>query len=407
MQGSLSLFDGGLIKRTKNRRMDAHFPFGNTSTIDWSSIIVVGLGLLLPGLLSAVVDRWWTRREYAQQQAARQTGEVFAIPPMLRSPTLFAMFALSAISLVMLIAALNGPQPGVTMTTGVGLCLLFGPLVIGGLMFLLHNTGMVILTAEGVLLRRPGHKRFLRYDEIVAVNSQSQLLAPGIVIRGRGRVLRIPRTLENRPHFYNVLLQRVAPGVRDAALGKTTAATKEGPVYTLTVSHRVWALYITGTVLFILIYLGIGLMGIWSGLARGVIPPFNTLWVRNALLFFLMVSLIFVPALIVVLHSLLTKYGPFKIAQPVAWQFYQQRICYRLPRSHWQERPASDLRHILLYPRVHQVRAQGIEQPVTLYMLILEFNDGAQLVIDQERATQFGQTPERLWAMLMELYEAK
>ncbi|HOT93329.1 MAG TPA: leucine-rich repeat domain-containing protein [Anaerolineae bacterium] len=375
----------------------------NASRIDWTSILVIGCGFVLPVLLSVVVDRWWTRREQAQQQVAQETGEVFAIPPMLRGSTLFVIFSLSAISLFMLIAALNGPQTGVTMTTGIGLCLLFAPLIIGGLAFLLHNTGMVILTADGVMLCRPGHRQFLRYDEIVAVSSQLQLLRPGIVISGRGRRLCIPRTLENRPYFYNLLLQRVAPEVRDNALGKTSApTTHDGPVYTLAISRRTWTLYIAGTVLLFFIYLGIGLMGIWSGLAQGIV--FNASRLRDALLLFLMVSVIFVPALIIVIHGLVTKYGPFRMEQPIAWQFYRDRIRYRLPRSDWYERSAGDLQGVFLHPQVSYVRAQGIEQPVTLYMLVIEFNDGVRLVIDQERASQFGQTPERLYTLIRGLY---
>lgn len=382
----------------------------NASRFDWSSIIVIGFGFVLPVLLSIVVDRWWTRRELAQQQAARQTSEVFAIPPLLRRSALFAMFGLSAISLFVAIAALNGPQTGITAEAGVGIPLLFSPLIVGGLIFVLHNTGMVTLTAEGVTLRRSGRARFLRYDDIVAVTSQARLFAPGIVIRGHERVLRIPRMLENLPRFYALLLQRVSPAVRDAAIGKTApvpaiSTVDGGPVYAFAISRRVWALYIAGTVLLALIYLGIGLLGIWSGLARGEIPPFNTVWVRNSLIFFLMISVFFVPALIIVIRGLTTKYGPFKMEQPVAWEFYRDRIHYRLPRGDWQERPASALLRVTLRPRIATARGgRGIKQEVTLYMLILEFADADPLVIDQERAVQFGQTPERLHMLIGDLY---
>ncbi|MGC9393441.1 MAG: leucine-rich repeat domain-containing protein [Anaerolineae bacterium] len=392
----------------------------NASRIDWSSIIVIGFGFVLPVVLSVVVDRWWTRREFAQRQAARQTGEVFAIPPQMRSPTLFVIFSLSAVSLFMLIAALNGPQTGVTMETGVGLCLLFSPLVFGGLIFLLHNSGMVVLTAEGVTLRRSLRRQFVRYANITAVTSQSRIFSPGILIEGDERTLRIPRMLENLPRCYTLLLQRVSPAVREASLGSTaspSAATVPavssmdgGPVYAFAVSRRVWALYIAGTVLLVLIYLGIGLLGIWTGLARGEIPPFNTVWVRNALIFFAMISVFFLPALIYVIYRLLTKYGPFKMEQPVAWEFYRDRIRYRFPRGDWEEQPASALQSLTLKPLRTRVRAvRGIETEVTLYMLVLEFADDTQgnpkiLVIDQERTVQFGQTPERLHVMLTQLY---
>ncbi|MEJ5308421.1 MAG: leucine-rich repeat domain-containing protein [Anaerolineae bacterium] len=383
----------------------------NASRIDWSSIIVIGFGFVLPVVLSMVVDRWWTRRELAQRQAAQQTGEVFAIPPLLRSPTLFSMFGLSAVSLFVAIAALNGPQTGISAEAGVGIPLLFSPLIVGGLIFILHNTGMVTLTAEGVTLRRSGRALSLRYDDIVAVTSQARIFSPGILIRGQGRALRIPRTLENLPRCYALLLQRVSPTVRDAALGKPVVTPPSvsqdgGPVYAFAISRRVWALYIAGVVLFILFYLGIGLLGIWSGLARGEIPPFDTAWVRNSLIFFALISVVFLPALIIVLRALTTRYGPFKMEQPIAWEFHRERIRYRFPRGGWQEQPARALQRVTLRPRTVTVRSgRGIEQEVTLYMLVLEFADATLLVIDQERAVQFGQTPERLHALIGELYE--
>jgi len=214
--------------------------------------------------------------------------------------------------------------------------------------------------------------------------------------------------LENLPRFYALLLQRVSSAVRDAALGKTAPAISTvdgGPVYAFAISRRVWALYIAGTVLLALIYLGIGLLGIWSGLARGEIPPFNTAWVRNSLIFFAMISVVFLPALIIVIRGLTTKYGPFKMEQPVAWEFYRDYIRYRLPRGDWQERSARELQSMVLRPRNVTVRSRrGIEREVTLYTLILEFSSADPLVIDQERAVQFRQTPERLHQMLAQLY---
>lgn len=392
----------------------------NASRIDWMSIIVIGFGLVLPVVLSVVGDRWWTHCEYAQRQAARQTGEVFAIPPQMRRPTLFALFGLSAISLFMLIAALNGPQTGVTLEAGVGLCLLFAPLVIGGLIFLLRHSGLVVLTADGVTLRRSLRCRSVRYADIVAVTAQACLLAPGVLIRGRERGVRIPRGLENFPRCYALLLQRVAPAVREAALGNTaptSAATAptaapvaDAPVYAFAVSRRVWALNLGALALLVLLYLGLGLLGIWIGLARGEIPPFNTVRGRNALIFFALISVFFVPALIISIRSLWTRYGPYRMERPVAWEFYGDRIRYRFPRGGWTEHSAHALQSLTLQPLPARVRGgRGIETTVMLYNLVLEFAEDTggsapTLVIDHERAAQFGQTPERLYQMIVYLY---
>lgn len=381
----------------------------NASRFDWASISVIVFTFVLPSLLSAGVDRWWAAREHAQQQAARQTGEVFAIPPLLRGPTLFVVFALSAVSLFMLIAALNGPRTGVTLEAGVGLCLIFAPLTVGGTIFLLCNTGMVVLTVEGVVLYRPVRRRLLRYGDIAALTSGAVPFAPALVIRGDGRTLRIPRTIEALPRLYELLLARVPAAVRDKALGHAAPSTADGPVYTFAINRGVWALYIVGTVLFVAIYLGIGLMGLWIGLARGDVPPFTARWAWDTAITFLLVSVLFVPALIFILRSFFTPYGPFRLEQPSALELYRDRVRYRFPRSSWQERPARDLRRVEVQPLPFTVRARAegaiIEQPMTRYMLVLEFTGAARLVIDQERAAQFGETPERLRALCEELYQ--
>jgi len=171
----------------------------------------------------------------------------------------------------------------------------------------------------------------------------------------------------------------------------------------------VWALYIAGTGLFILFYLGIGLMGLWLGLARGDVPPFTWRWLRDIALVFLLVSTLFLPALIFIMRSFFTKYGPFKIEQPVAWELYRDKIRYRFPRGPWQERGARDLQRVTLEPLPFTVRARAsgfiIKQNMMRYMLVLEFVGDKRLVIDQERAAQFGESPERLHVMINQLYE--
>jgi Leucine-rich repeat (LRR) protein len=386
----------------------------NASRFDWASASVIFFTFVLPTVLSWGVNRWWAARERAQKLAAQQEGTVFVIPPLFRSPALFVLFCLAAVSLFVFIAALNGSQTGMTMEAGVGIPLLFSPLMVGCLVLVLHNTGMVVLTAEGVALRRPGRERFLRYGDIVELKSQVRVSSSALLIRETGQTLRIPRTVDNLPRLYELLIERVPPAVKDAALGKTVAARDVGgPVYAFKIRGRVWALYIAGTVLFVMLYLGIGLMGLWIGLARGVVPPFTGRWLRDTAFTFLLVSTIFLPALIFIIRSFFTKYGPFEIKQPAALELYRGKIRYRFPRGPWQERPACDLQSMALTPLPFAVRARAdsatgsrtiVEQEVTRHMLVLEFVDAERLVIDQERAAQFGESPERLHMMFKQLY---
>jgi len=203
----------------------------NASSFDWASAGVIFFTYVLPLVSSLGVNRWWTAWEQAQQQAARQAGAVFPIPPLFRSPTLFVVFGLSAMSLLFLISALNEAQTGTTMETGVVLTLIFSPLILGGVVFVLRNTGMVVLTAEGVSLRRPMQRRLLRYGDIVEIKSQVNPFSPALLIRGAEYTLRIPRMITDRPRLYKLLLERVSPAMRDAARGKTVAAPRRTRVY--------------------------------------------------------------------------------------------------------------------------------------------------------------------------------
>ena len=160
--------------------------------------------------------------------------------------------------------------------------------------------------------------------------------------------------------------------------------------------------------LFVLLYLGLGLMGLWIGLAQGDAPPFTGEWLLPTVIFFLMISVFFLPALIFVIRSLLTRYGPFKIEQPVAWEFYRDKIRYRFPRSGWYERPARDLERVTLGPLPFRARARYggalVLQRVMRYIVVLEFTGDTRLVIGQERAAQFGESLERLRATIRKLY---
>ncbi|MBN1872603.1 MAG: leucine-rich repeat domain-containing protein [Anaerolineae bacterium] len=191
------------------------------SRLDWATISVIGFTFVLPVILSWGLDRWWARREYAQRQAAQQGNEVFMISPLFRGETLFVVCTLSAISLFVFIVALNGPQTGITMNAGVGIPLLFAPLIVGGLIFALRHSGMVILSAESVTLQRMGREQRVRYNDVVALRSRSNPLIAALLIRGEGRTLRIPRMVENLPRLTDIVFARVPPAVRDAALEKT------------------------------------------------------------------------------------------------------------------------------------------------------------------------------------------
>ncbi len=388
----------------------------NASPVDWASLLVIGLCFVFPVAGSRGLSCLWARYEQRQRQAAQQEGRVFPIPPFLRDPALFALLGAGAIVLFMIPVGLNAETTGVSPGAWWLFPLLFGPIMLGMAALLWPNTGLILLTAEGVAVRRWGRERFLRYDAIAGMRDGFGV-PPALHLRGAGQILSIPRTVENYAELYALLLARIPTATREAVLRKpvpppapvSAPAASAGPLYTFGISRRVWTWYIVGTVLFVLLYLGLGLVGLWVPLLQGDERVFTWPWLRNVLLFFLMLSALFLPATIWIIRSFFTPYGPFKIKQPSLIELYRDKIRYRFPRGGWRERPATALRQAQLspLPTKVRVRVQGggvIEQTVTLYFLTLAFDDGEQLIIGQERATQFGVSPEQLHVILKQLY---
>ncbi len=93
--------------------------------------------------------------------------------------------------------------PGIFVAIGIGL-----------LAFFRHTTGLVLLTAERVAVRRLWtRERALRYAEIESIRPLVFGVPPIMVLRGGRRTLRIPRTAQNFPRLYTLLLER-APALR-------------------------------------------------------------------------------------------------------------------------------------------------------------------------------------------------
>lgn len=373
------------------------------SRTNWASLLVVVLIGVGPWLASWFLTRRWAAWEQAARQVAQQEGTVFTIPAFARATTLWVLLTSLAVCLFFMVVALASKSGG-SLGSSLGLWLILLPLMASCLYVLLHYTGLVILTPEAVVMRRLGREKRLRYADITAIQELVWGIPPNLVLRGSGQTLRIPRTVEHLPALYAQLLDRIPPAVRHALLGLPPDAA----VYQLTVRRRARVWYGIGTLLFILLYLGIGLMGIWIPLGRGDVPPLTWRWARDTGLTFLLVSTLFLPALFFILRSFFTSWGPFGIKQPNALELRPDEIRYRFPRGAWQTRPARDLQRVVLESEPVMVRARAagalIEERVMVYRIVLVFVDGEQLTIDQERAVQFGESPERLYQLLKRLY---
>jgi hypothetical protein len=182
---------------------------------DWASIFVILTLFVLPFLLTWGLLRWWEHRGRTLEKTAQQEGEAFVIQPLARWGVLLSAFGMLAIGLFLFILGwVEGASgrrnllellfvPGIFVTIGIGM-----------LVFFRHTTGLILLSPEGIAVRRLwARERVMRYDEIESIRPMVFGVPPNMVLRGGGRKLRIPRTVHNLPHVYALLLER-APALR-------------------------------------------------------------------------------------------------------------------------------------------------------------------------------------------------
>ncbi|MFP4346353.1 MAG: hypothetical protein ACLFU8_16805, partial [Anaerolineales bacterium] len=403
-------------------------------SIPWPLLGVIFVTLILPRVGARLIDRRWSAQEARVLEAARQEGRVFPLPPAFRETILWVLLSLGAVTLMFL----GEPQ------TALALLLTFTPVFAAGLYWLLRNSGLVLLTGDAVVLRRLGREKRLPYDEIVELRAQNlKRLFTAFVLQGERRTLRIPHLVTDRAALYTALVNR-APHLHPAAQerpdgGARRAAQRVIPLEVsswetanngasdlpstarqtqaaetlphLQVKPVVWWLYGLGVLFLALIYVGLGLAPLWSALFSGDAPPFDPDLLKGAAILFLMLSVIFLPALIFAFYALFARKGTMA-KHPVEYELYPDRIRYRyLRQSTWEERPARELKRVILetFPVSVQTRAEGLRftHRVTAHALLLEFaghKRNKQLVIDRERALQFGKRPENLYELFRRLY---
>jgi hypothetical protein len=322
--------------------------------------------------------------------------QVYRVPHLFRAPSLLVLLGAIALDPFLLVIALVG-RAGI----GLGSALLFiglsAPLLLALPLYLLyHNSGQVILTADAVVIRRWRREKRLRYDEVVAVRELDWNLPPNLVLQGAKATVGIHTQIEGFEELYQRLVQRVEVMRR--------RAEAEFPlVLQVTLSYQV--LLIGGLVALLAFYLGIGLLPVWSELAREA-PEFSAVLLRNATIWLAMISFFFLPALYIAVVGAIA--GSLRGVQPVAYEFDEGTVRYRLPIGLWRSRPVTNLEAFYLKPLQRTIRVSHagakVTETVQLHEIVLRFAYGETLEISHDRARQFGFAPHELYARLGRLY---
>jgi hypothetical protein len=233
----------------------------------------------------------------------------------------------------------------------------------------------------------------MRYEEILAIKDFAFALPPDLVLRGCGKRLRIPRSVQNFPRLYQVIRQR-----RDAL---HPAEAPRFP-YRLAVAKRAWVFAIAVLVVAGLFYLGLGLYPAWDALLKGHGLPLAPEVARSTTILFSIMSAVFIPSIVLFIV------GSFKLKQPSELVFTEDEIRFHFPFQSWRTREAGELDSVYLDPvhRTVSARYEGaaVSVEMTHYTVVLCFEDGLELWIDLDRALQFGSSPERVHATISRLY---
>jgi hypothetical protein len=292
-----------------------------------------------------------------------------------------------------MLSALNGGNTGVTPSMGFGVPLVLSPILTFALYMLHHNSGHVVLTQDAVLLRRLGREQRLRYEEILAIKDFAFALPPDFVLRGRGKRMRIPRSVENFARLYQIIRQR-----RNA---RHQAEPLRFP-YRLAVAKGARVFGIAVVAVSVVLCLGIGLLPVWDALLQGDELSFAPEIIMSTAILFSIMSAMFIPAMALFIV------GSVKLKQPSALVFTKDEIRFRFPFQSWRVREAGELERVYLDPvhRTVSTRHEGaaVSVEMTHYTLVLRFEDGLELWIDLDRTLQFGSSPERLHGVISRLY---
>ncbi|MFP4345211.1 MAG: hypothetical protein ACLFU8_10995 [Anaerolineales bacterium] len=354
--------------------------------------LLVTLGLVGVGYLASLLSKYAMRRKERALKQARPRGEVYLIPPFALGPSLFVLVALLFVAAIPPLVYLSG-----SLITWEDVFVVYGFSLLPALFIVWNlaiNSGIIILTDDAVILRRFGRERRMAYGEIEQIKERNaNPLFPSLVLKGRGRRLKINCRAEKFAYIHHQLLERTEalsmereePGTsKPATSGVLTVQIRRGPFLFNTLGSMV----IAGAIL---------LAGLFLMDFRANPDPLLALAV------YLLIS---IGVLVLVGAAMVSS--ELKPRQPVALEFHPHEIRFKRLLGPWQRFPVEELvalqRQEQVLP-VH-VRTDGawIEERTVRYPLLLRFTGGREIYLDERRCRQMGCSPQKLYRRLERLY---
>jgi hypothetical protein len=348
--------------------------------------------LVLILAITGGIEAWIRRRnaKVANQLSAR--GQVFRIPPFARAYCILVLLLVAFATIFLLAEGIRVWRVEGQVWGGVFVPLILSPLWLFCVYMLIHNSGFVVLTLNGVILHRLGREKQVSYEAITDIRELALALPPNIVIKGPKRALRIPRSVEAFATLYATLIRTVEPA--------DELETPEAPSpLDLRIPRWVINVNVAGALVLTLFYLAVGSIGFWLPSPAQATPPIP---VAVAVLIFGATSMLFVP--LIIFYVLET----IRIEEPAAIVFLERAIRFRFPFREWQIRSPADLIAVDLKTNVKPTKITvgpfEILRVSRSYPLVIRFSGGQELRISEDRARQLGVTPEHIYVLLQDLY---
>lgn len=256
--------------------------------------------------------------------------------------------------------------------------LLTAPFGIMGFYLMWRHNGEVILTDEALIVRRWGRERSLQYAEIVGVQAKDGHIPPNFTVKGANYSLKFSRFVENFSEIYRSLQART---------GSIMYPLNDNSGFPQRIHIQRKFILQNGLYLLGLCALAVGLtLGVANDRedAMQIYIVFGTFWI------------------IIIIGAIIAATMPL---QPIAFTLEEDQIIAHYLGGRRRPWLVHNLQSIEMQTQQFTVR-KGMVPPVqgVRYPILITFQDGQMIQIAEERAQAFGFTPERLAALLRQLY---
>jgi hypothetical protein len=359
--------------------------------------IVMGFSLGA-GALKKVLERRLTRRIRKNETG----GRAFRIPSFFTSVLLMVILILIPLLIFLPVAWLNRANSAVGAGLGLGVPALMSPLLLFAVLMVRHNFGAVVITSRKITRYYLFTKKCVPLSDITRINVRVFGLPPALAVRSAGKRITFPRSIQGYPELLKILRLYTGLSTRKPAKKSVRAGPPLRFPYTLRIAKGRMALEVIAMLLLIIIYLGLSLIGLWIPLLQGTIPPFTGDDLLGIGVLFTLISLIFIPILI------LAGKESFDRKKPLRFLLTKDHIQITYPLDRKTVFPAKSLEKVWLQPVAVPVRSsyQGavVRGKTTIYNVCLRFAGGKEIVLKPSRVRLFQLSPEETVEIFETLY---